>query len=437
VAQDAHVRLCKGAGLLGAPALTHTPQDRQDPRASPGFIPPLRHACGASPFLLTRALRAMRGPLIRPMPGRDLARRQAGLRLVGQASARCGQSRLRRRAQRLEAALALRQGGRPAAPRPGLASGPGLGWPCLPPVRPRMPPAPPPPGPGPQRGAGFEAPWRPSRRDGHRRLESTLAQRPHHLQPPLSALTLGRREGSAALPPIDTEAPDPAPASFPPPAASGCIDGVHTEGRHGSATAGAGAKRLLRLAQGRGQSTDRAFGAPARAQGLRPCRCHGPWRQPAANHRHAPGLERGTRLGQIGPHVRARRFVSPPPWRHRDAEDACGGLPRLGFRPMALARACAVACGALTAQALCWFAFYGLWAPARGRPWDQGTPELLTTVGGGVALEPCRDGLCVRLTWDSPLGHTGGSCFLRVKHLSHASLPSEGPLVRPPLFQEV
>jgi hypothetical protein len=65
----------------------------------------------------------------------------------------------------------------------------------------------------------------------------------------------------------------------------------------------------------------------------------------------------------------------------------------------------------------------------------QGTQSLLPTTRLGVALPEGRQGLCLGLTWRYPLRHTGGSFFLVVKHLTHADLPREGPLVPPPLLQ--
>jgi hypothetical protein len=118
-----------------------------------------------------------------------------------------------------------------------------------------MNPTPHAPGLGPQRGDRFHAPWGAIRRDGHRGVESALAELLPHLSITLLALPIGRREGQDHLAAIDPDAPDTPHTRFTAPAASWFVDRIDAQLRHVLATEVAGPQGLLCLAQGLRQGT--------------------------------------------------------------------------------------------------------------------------------------------------------------------------------------
>jgi hypothetical protein len=198
-----------------------------------------------------------------------------------------------------------------------------------------------------------------------------------------------------------------------------------------------GPQRLLCVGQTVRQRTDRTLRDHALAQGFLQGARNVALRHPARIPLHEQPGEDITGPPPRGPQLRAIWFPQAPALGQWQPQNVCGGFHGALLIPMAIAVGEWRARVAAPTECLRLFLCQGRREPPFGRQADEGTQQLLATLGGTLAFSPVGNLLRFLLTGRSLPCPTGDSFFLGLQPLIHADLTREEPLVPPPLLQEL
>ena len=170
-------------------------------------------------------------------------------------------------------------------------------------------------------------------------LEAPLPQVPDYCEAPLSARTLGGRQGASPFPTIAPEAPATEDPGLAPPAAQRLRHGIHAQRGPGNPPDVPRATGLILVGQALGQVTPRPLRDDALAQRFFHGALDVAWGPPARRQLADHARQRLTRPFQRRPQCRPRGFAEPHPSRLYQSSlaaacaDACVVRSTSGGRP--------------------------------------------------------------------------------------------------------